>query len=124
MPSPGYFLADAQITTAQVTTTDATPTVLYSFAIPTNCVGSAKVLIVGRKSDGSDRARYFVEAPFYRASSAGALAAGPYIIAPDYESDAAWDYDVDVSSSTLRVLVTGAASTTIAWTARVEIVTG
>lgn len=126
MPSPGYFLADAQITTAQVTTTDATQTVLWSFPIPTHCVGRVRAVIVGRKSDTSAVAIYERVQGFKRATSAGAVtgAAGGYAPVPDYEDDSNWDATVDVSSSTFRVLVTGVAATTIQWTARIEIVNG
>jgi hypothetical protein len=116
---PG-FLAPA-IQTAKVTTTDATATLIYSYAIPTNCAGRILVTITGRKSDGSDRAAYTKLASFYRASSAGAQGGSTETIGTDYESDSSWDVAVDVSSSVLRVRVTGAASTTIYWNANVQL---
>lgn len=116
---PG-FLAPA-IQTAKVTTTDATATLIYSYAIPANCAGRILVTIVGRKSDGSDRALYTKLAGFYRATSAAAQAGSTETVGTDYESDSSWDVAVDVSSSVLRVRVTGAASTTIAWFANVQL---
>ena len=116
---PG-FLAPA-VQSAKVTTTDATATLLYSYAIPTNCAGRILVTIIGRKSDGSARAAYTKLASFYRASSSGAQGGSTETIGTDYESDSSWDVSVDVSSSVLRVLVTGAAATTVYWSANVQL---
>lgn len=117
---PGFLMPAVQ--TAKVTTTDATATPLYSYAIPTNCAGRILVTIAGRKSDGSARAAYTKLASFYRASSAGAQGGSTETLGTDYESDSSWDVSVDVSSSVLRVLVTGAASTTVNWSCLVQLV--
>lgn len=117
---PGFLMPAVQ--TAKVTTTDATATLLYSFAIPTNSAGRILVTITGRKSDGSARALYTKLAGFYRASSAAAQAGSTETLGTDYESDSSWDVSVDVSSSVLRVLVTGAASTTVNWNCLVQLV--
>ena len=61
-------------------------------------------------------------ASFYRASSAGAQGGSTETVGTDYESDSSWDVSVDVSSSVLRVLVTGAASTTVNWSCLVQLV--
>lgn len=116
---PG-FLAPA-VQSAKVTTTDATATLLYSYAIPTNSAGRILVTIVGRKSDGSDRAAYTKLASFYRATGDAAQGGSTETIGTDYESDSSWDVAVDVSSNVLRVRVTGAAATTIAWSANVDL---
>lgn len=117
IPTP----ADLQVETATLTTSDATAATLWSKDIPTNFVGLVRVMIVGRKSDGSDRASYQRAATVYRASSSAALGGSVLTIGTDYESNSAWDATLDVSSNTLRLRVTGASATTIAWSARVEL---
>lgn len=115
---PG-FLAP-QLQTAKVTTTDATATALWSYTVPTNAVVRIVATIVGRKSDGSARAAYTKIASFYRATGSAAQGGSTETIGTDYESNSAWDATIDLSTNTVRVLVTGAASTTIAWSASIE----
>lgn len=117
IPTP----ADLQVETATLTTTSATAATLWSKDIPTNYVGLVRVMIVGRKSDGSDRASYQRAATVYRASSSAALGGSVLTIGTDYESDSSWNATLDVSSNTLRLRVTGAASTEISWSARIEL---
>lgn len=117
IPTP----ADLQVETATLTTSDATAATLWSKDIPTNFVGLVRVMVVGRKSDGSDRASYQRAATVYRVSSSAALGGSVLTIGTDYESDSSWNATLDVSSNTLRLRVTGAASTTISWSARVEL---
>jgi len=117
IPTP----ADLQVETATLTTTDATAATLWSKDIPTNYVGLVRVMITGRKSDGSARASYQRAATVYRASSSAALGGSVLTIGTDYESDSSWDATLDLSSNTLRLRVTGVASTSIAWSARVEL---
>ena len=123
-PGSVHHLDDEQIKISKATTTGATQTALFTAALPTNFAGRIRAVITARKSDGTDRATYERVATFYRAAGAGALQ-GPVVVpVPASESVAAWDADIDVSSSSLRVLVTGAAATTIHWTARIELVVG
>lgn len=117
IPTP----ADLQVETATLTTTNATAATLWSKDIPTNYVGLVRVMVVGRKSDGSDRASYQRAATVYRASSSAALGGSVLTIGTDYESDSSWNATLDVSSNTLRLRVTGAASTEISWSARIEL---
>lgn len=120
-----FLDADSQIETAKLTTTSATPAVLWSKDIPLNYVGRLRIVITGRKSDGSARASYERVATVYRAKAVPA-ALGGAVQAPtlDYESNAAWDVGVALSTNQLQVSVTGAASTTIYWVARVEFLAG
>lgn len=122
MSSELSLAADLQVSVATLQTTSATIATLWSFDVPTNFVGIARCMIVGRKSDGSDRASYERVATVYRASSSAALGGSVLTLGTDYESDSSWDATLDVSSNTLRLRVTGAASTTINWSARVEFV--
>lgn len=121
--SAGFNDADSQVVTNRITTSDATPTAIYTFVLPTNYVGELGVTIVGRKSDGGDRAKYSRSMVIYRAaSSAGNDTVRT--VGTDYESDSSWDATISRSTNTISVLVTGAAATAIKWTARVTLVSG
>lgn len=119
-----YLDADSQIETAKLTTTDATVSTLWSKEIPTGFVGRIRVAIVARKSDGTDRASYERVCTVYRASSTAALGGSVLVPTTDYESSSGWDATIDLSTNTLRVRVTGAASTTIYWNGRIEFIAG
>ena len=123
MSIPGVTNAEIQVTTTAITTTDATPTVLYSLEMPPNFVGALFVTITGRQSDGSNRAVYGRSMVIFRAASTPGNDT-VRVVGTDYESDAAWDATIARSTNTINATVTGVADTTIDWTARVTLVAG
>lgn len=125
MSQPGFFLTDAQTLSAEITTTDATPTALFSLDIPTTVCGRLTVNIVAVQKSatiGANRAAYSRQFTFWRDAAGTSGSDTVRSIGHDYESDSAWDATVDRSSNTVRVMVTGAASTTIHWVASVNLV--
>lgn len=98
-----------------VQTTDATVTTLDSFTLASNTAVVVSWLICAVKSDLSQAASYSVTACFK--NNAGTVAqVGTTTTTVIGESDAAWDATADNSTTTIRLRITGKASTTIQWT--------
>jgi len=104
-----------------VTTTDATQTAFSTTFDPgTNVPLELTCRVYGRK-DATDSASYLITAGFN--DNAGTLSlVGSVTALATHESGgaAAWDATMDASGGTARVLVTGAAATTISWGMRCE----
>jgi len=129
MSFPGSLAqeSDFQVECANVSTTDATVTTLWSKAVPLSSVVSVHATVVGMVSGGGGRATYNRTASAYRTSSSNVTLGGASTaVGTDYESSAGFDcaIDVDTTTQTIRVRVTGAAATTIAWRCRVTFVMG
>lgn len=99
---------------ANVETTDATVTNLYTFTIPDEAVTCLDVLITAVQSTGATGASYKRTITFRRDGGTVSLIGSARDNQTD-EDSAAWDVTVDNSTSTGRVRVTGAAATTIQW---------
>ena len=106
-------------------TTDATVTTLHSFTIPANTIVTIEITVTARRTGGSsgtseDGAGYRRAATLQRIGGTATLI-GSVAALWTMESQAGWDCDIDVSSTTARVRVTGAANNNITWhlTARV-----
>lgn len=104
-------------------TTDATPLVLASFAMPTASGVTIETRIIGRQSaGGASTAGYFARAVAENPGGTTALiGAVDQLVREDV---AGWDGTITVDDTTdvVRVLVTGAAATTINWSASVSLV--
>lgn len=112
---------------ATVATTDATVTSLYTFTVPTNTVVKIEVDVIGRRTGGSagtvgDSSAYTRTARVN--NIAGTLTL--FNLQSDYtsESNNATNCIVDVSGTTVRVQVTGAANNLYTWFAHVKILNG
>jgi len=97
-----------------VQTTDATVTTAGSYTPPDNKVTEVRVMIVGRRSDGTQGAGYSIRATVRRQSGTTTLI-GAVTAETAHEDNAAWDGTLDVSSPTIRARVTGAAGVTVDW---------
>lgn len=95
---------------AAVQTTDATVTTCGSVTLEDTSVYKIEAEILGRETDGSNRAMYHLEGLFYREGGV-AVQQGATISLVTIESDAAWACVFDVNSNDVRVRVTGAAAT-------------
>lgn len=117
---------DFQVETAKVATADGTVTTLWSKVVPLGTVISVDAQVVGLVSGGGGRATYNRQASAYRAAGNVTLGAASTTVGTDYESTAGFDcaIDVDTTTQTVRVRVTGAAATAIAWKCRVQFVLG
>ena len=98
---------------ATIETTDATPTILYEAEPAVGQVIAINGSILGQVTGGGNVGWYIIllivnhdGGSFY----VGADAAGPL-----YEDDAAWDVTFNETGTSLQVLVTGAAATSITW---------
>jgi hypothetical protein len=105
--------------TAAVKTTDATVTTLASITLSDGRAYHITVRVVGRKSDGTDRAFYWRAVLAYR-QGGGATLQGSVVSLAAIESDTNWDCTIDASGNDIRVRVTGVASTTIYWLGTIE----
>jgi hypothetical protein len=111
-------------------TTDATPVILtddgandsagsWTMA-PGGTLQAYRVVVIGKKSDDTDVAKYTFDGLVHRYPSNPILKVSN--ASTDYEDNAAWDCTVTGGSGGIKVTVTGAASTTINWVAMVELV--
>jgi hypothetical protein len=98
-----------------VQTTDATTTILDSFVVASNSGGIASWLVTAIRADSGQGAAYTVTVGFRNQAGTPAIIATPQVI--PLEDNTVWDVTSNFSGTTLRLLVTGVAATTIQWTA-------
>ena len=98
-----------------VQTTDATVTTLDSFTLASGTALLVSWNVTAIKSDSTQAAGYLVSATFR--NNAGTVAAVGSVQVIAMEDDAAWDCTIDNSGTTIRLRITGKASTTIQWSA-------
>jgi len=107
----GYVISD----TAEVQTTDATPTTLDTLALLDENSYYVEALIVAVQSDGTDRASYKIACTAYRTAAGSATLQGGVTIIHGSESNVALDATFTVSGNNLLVTVTGIAAETWEW---------
>lgn len=113
------FQANGLVTkTSALTTSNATPSTLFGFTLDDPAFYWFTVNVIGRKSDGSQRAFYVIKTSAYRQSGSATLGSVHAEITD--ESDASWAATCVVSGNDLVVQVTGVAATTINWKATVQ----
>lgn len=108
-----------------VSTTDATVTTILTIPITTNAQTTLMVMVSARRTGGSGGAAAD-GASYIRGVSVKDNAGTPTIIGSsammtDQESQAGWDVTFDISTTNLRVRVTGAANNNIDWSASASI---
>lgn len=111
---------------AQTATTDATTAILTSIAIPTDSVVHITATIVGRRTAGAagaagDSAIYTRTAKFKNVGGTVTIQS----LQSDFTSEdqLAWNALLDVSGTSARIRVTGAANNSVTWTANYEVIT-
>lgn len=123
--TPGPNSLDIEIgggTVFMVTTTDATPTALGTFAIPTNQGITLIAEVIGAKADYSAAIGGSATATARRAAGALTIVGSP-IIDLNTDSGGAPDFNVVASANNLVLQVTGEAATTYNWKALIRTVT-
>jgi len=102
-----------------VTTGDAMPTVVLTIPTAADAALNVRTQVVGRTAAG-------VSASYVRTAHVEVSGGVPTVsvVSTDFtfEDDAAWDATITVSGGALVVEVTGAAATTITWSATAEVV--
>jgi hypothetical protein len=109
-------------------TTDATPTVMDSYAatgeypLRDDCLSALRITVAGRKSDGSVVSVWAIDTAFERDSGTERVVGTPVatLVAQDAGA-AAWACGVATSANGFKITVTGAAATTVDWTATIDI---
>jgi hypothetical protein len=108
----------ASHTSTSVQTTDATQTTCGSYTVPNNSAVTAKLLVTGLKSDFTASCGWELTLTARNAGGTVTIEGGGAIIVGPTDGATTWSVTVDVSGTSLRLRVTGAAATTIDWTAR------
>ena len=118
--------ANWELFQAQVSTTDATATTLQSVTVPTDSTMFIRAKIVGRRTGGTggtngDSAIYERSARFKNVGGTVTIAQ----LQSDYTSEdqLGWNGTLDVSGTSARMRVTGAANNNISWTVTYEVIT-
>lgn len=114
-------LDEAGAIVSTVSTTDATATAIYTFAIPDDSMVGITAEVSGKRTNGTGRIFYVRVACAYR-EGVGAAALEGVVQSPTSRrgpGNPGYDVDIDLSSNTLRVMVTGAATNDVSWTARI-----
>ena|SRR3990167_8980234 len=103
-----------------VQTTDATQTVVVSYALPDECIAVVEAAIVGQQVGSANCAAYIRIVGIKRQSGL-ALLVGTVATPFTGENVSTWDATLTVSSPDIRVSVTGVAGVTIDWLATMTI---
>lgn len=101
--------------TFAATTSNATQATLATIPIADNTVGWCEVDIAARDTGGTHYAAYKLWVQFRRQSAGNVAISDCFHLIPDVESSASLDATLSFSTTSLTVLVTGLASTTIIW---------
>ena len=115
-------LDEAATIVRRLSTTDATVTAIYTFAIPTDTTVTIMADISGKRTNGTGRLAHRRRTMAHREGAAAAAFQGG-INTPMSKtgggSGGVWDATFDLSGNTLRVIVNGAAAEDVEWTARI-----
>lgn len=122
----GAANANWEIFQAQVATTDATATTLQSINIPTDSSVWITCTIVGRRTGGGAGANG--DSAIYQRTARFKNVGGTVTInqlQSDFTSEdqLLWNSTLDVSGTSARIRVTGAANNNIVWTANYQVIT-
>lgn len=121
----GASNANWEMFQAQVSTTDATATTLTSVTVPTDSVVYLRAKIVGRRTGGSsgsngDSAVYERSARFKNVG--GTVTINNLQTDFTSEDQNGWNGTLDVSGTSARMRVTGAANNNVTWTVTYEVI--
>jgi len=121
----GASNANWEMFQAQTTTTDATATTLQSVTVATDSVMLIRARVVGRRTGGSagangDSATYERTARFKNVGGTVTI----HNLQTDFTSEdqLLWNCTLDVSGTSARIRVTGAANNSITWTVTYEVI--
>lgn len=124
----GAANANWEVFQAQINTTDATATTLQSITVPTDSTMLIIVKVVGRRTGGSagangDSAAYIRTARYKNVGGTVTI----NNLQTDYTAEEltqlGWNSTLDVSGTSARIRVTGAANNNITWTTTYELIT-
>lgn len=104
------------------TTSDATPTTIWSLTLGSNVVMAIDAMVAGFYWDNSNRCAYIRRALVYRdEGAAAALSAGGVVSEWTDETVGGMDCTIDVSGNDVRVRVTGVAGQNMTWAPNVRV---
>jgi hypothetical protein len=109
----------------RVATTDATVTTLHSLATTTDYTYVVEVKVIARRTGGAsgaagDSAGYSLLGTFKNVAGT-VTQVGTTSVVATHESQAAWDCVFDISTTNIRVRITGAAGNNVTWHSTVEL---
>lgn len=103
----------------RVSTSDATQTTAYTFAVPDNAVTFLKATVIAWTSDGGNSAGYEIRAVVKRFAGGNATLVGAVDVFTR-EDDVNLDATIDVNSTDARVRITGVAGVDYEWLVHLE----
>jgi hypothetical protein len=112
---------------ASVNTTDATVTTLATIAVSASYTYLIEARIVARRTGGAagtadDGASYVRRGTYTTKTGTVTLMGAVEVIGTDREDQAGWDATLDISTTNVRVRVTGAVDNNVTWMADVSVV--
>jgi len=128
-----YFHNDGDQVTLQTQTTNDTQTTLTTngdAAAATNIIVLTddntlrfEGTLIAKKSDNTERAKYFIEGIFERGTGAASVAEVTSMLTVLHEDVEAWDVEIaaDTTNGGIAIKVTGVAATTINWIADIYV---
>ena len=121
--SPGTFLVAGDEEVAKTSTTNDTPTNLYSFTLADNSAIWLESTVVAMETDGSNRNVYKIGGLFYRDGGAATQQGSTVQMITAIESDSAWACAFALSTNDVKVQGTGGAATTnVTWISKTKII--
>lgn len=109
----------AVIKVAELETTDATTTTLYSETLGDNSCMGITARVVAMEGDGSNRTFWIVQGFVFRDGGGATMQAAAVEQLKVKSAGINWGATIDADTNDVRVRVTGEASTTIRWRATI-----
>ncbi|MGE3852764.1 MAG: hypothetical protein AB7K09_13560 [Planctomycetota bacterium] len=110
-----------QVFQARTATTDATVTTIWSLTTSSNTTYLIDAYVVARRTNNSSESAGYIRAATFRNASGTASQVGTTGSLLTNESTSSWNVTYSVSSPTVNLQVTGAASNDITWHATVRV---
>ena len=98
-----------------VTTTNATPAVVWSTTLSDYALQNINLTLIGKQTNNANYAKFNREFTLYKTT--GSVAFTDFINAyvPDYQSNGAWGFSLELSGSDLKLYATGSAGVNVFW---------
>ena len=97
-----------------VQTTDATVTVIHTVATTTDSVTWIEATIQGRDNTANEVA-FFKFTALFDNNTGTVTQKGSTTVLDNYEDDASWDFDLNISGTDIQIRVTGDATNNVEW---------
>jgi hypothetical protein len=98
-----------------LTTTDATPGIVWSTTLADYAIQNINLTLVGKQTNNANVAKFNREFTIYKTTGSVAFTDFINVYVPDYQSDGTWGFSLVLSGSDMQLYATGSAGVNVFW---------